>query len=294
MRASFEYLRPSSPIEAANMKAEHGDRACFWAGGTDLVLLWQRSQIDLDYCIDLTRLTELDDITCDDDSIRIGAMTSLATLERAAARHHLLTMLSDVTKLMCTPQSRTIATVGGNLCNASPAADLSPAFVAVNAEARIVGAAGERGILLEDFFEGVNATALDEGELLQEIVIPLPAGRIDATYRRIDRTVVDIALVNAAASVTVDAANRVTQTRIALGAVAPVILRSPEAEAMLDGADITQVDGALLDKMGARAAEDAKPISDVRASAAYRTQMVRVMTRRALEDSIRKLGGTVS
>lgn len=294
MRASFEYLRPSSPLEAAAMKREHGDRAVFWAGGTDLVLLWQRSEIDLDYCIDLTHMPELDYITCQEDSIRIGAMASLASLERSADRHHLLAMLSDITKLMCTPQSRTIATVGGNLCNASPAADLSPAFVAVNAEAKIFGASGERSVQMEDFFSGVNATVLEDGELLAEIAIPLPDGRIDASYRRIDRTVVDIALVNASASITVDESNRVTGTRIALGAVAPVILRSPAAEALLEGVDISRVDGALLEQAGIRASEDAKPISDVRASAAYRTEMVKVMVRRALEDIVRKLGGEIS
>jgi carbon-monoxide dehydrogenase medium subunit len=294
MRASFEYLRPSSPVEATAMKVEHGDRARFWAGGTDLVLLWQRSQIDLDYCIDLTHLPELDYITCDAGQIRIGAMASLARLERSADQHHLLAMLSDITKLMCTPQSRTIATVGGNLCNASPAADLSPAFVAVNAEAKIFGPSGERSVPMADFFTGVNATALDDGELLAEIAIPLPDGRIDASYRRIDRTVVDIALVNASASVTVDGSNKVTDTRIALGAVAPIILRSPEAEAMLIGADISQVDGAILEQAGTRASKDAKPISDVRASAAYRKEMVKVMVRRALEDSILKLGGAVT
>jgi len=276
------------------MKREHGDRAVFWAGGTDLVLLWQRSEIDLDYCIDLTHMPELDYITCQEDSIRIGAMASLASLERSADRHHLLAMLSDITKLMCTPQSRTIATVGGNLCNASPAADLSPAFVAVNAEAKIFGASGERSVQMEDFFSGVNATVLEDGELLAEIAIPLPDGRIDASYRRIDRTVVDIALVNASASITVDESNRVTGTRIALGAVAPVILRSPAAEALLEGVDISRVDGALLEQAGIRASEDAKPISDVRASAAYRTEMVKVMVRRALEDIVRKLGGEIS
>ena len=193
---------------------------------------------------------------------------------------------------MCTPQSRTIATVGGNLCNASPAADLSPAFVAVNAEAKIFGPSGERCVRMEDFFTGVNATALDDGELLAEIAIPLPDGRIDASYKRIDRTVVDIALVNASASVTVDGSNEITDTRIALGAVAPIILRSPEA--MLIGADISQMDGAILEQAGTRASAVAKPISDVRASAAYRKEMVKVMVRRALEDSIHKLGGAVS
>ncbi len=294
MKASFEYLRPSTLSEAVRLKEEYGPPARWWAGGTDMVLLWQRGLIELDYCIDLTFLRELDYIEVDESSIRIGAMASLAALERSQSRHHLLEMLSDVTKLMCTPQTRTIATVGGNICNASPAADLTPAFIALNAEAKILGASGERRVPIEKFFLGVNKTDLADAEILVEISIPLPEDRIDAAYRRIDRTVVDIALVNASASVRVDGSNRIEDARIALGAVAPVVIRSPRAEAVVEGVDIANFDGMLLHEAGECAAADAKPISDVRASAPYRHEMIKVMVRRALADSIRKLGGAMS
>ncbi len=295
MRSQFDYSRPASPQEAVAMRARLGDGARFWAGGTDMILMWQREEVSLDHCIDLTFLDELRFIDVADDRIRIGAMATLAALERSAERHPHLRTLSDITKLMCTPQTRSIATVGGNLCNASPAADLSPAFVALDAEAVILGPDGERRIAMEDFFEGVNHTAVSNGDLLSEIVIPLPPDRrVEASYRRIDRTVVDIALVNASASVSVDAGSRVTGTRIALGAVAPVIIRSGAAEAVLVGADLNNVDSGLLVKAGELAAADAKPISDVRASADYRRAMIKVMVKRALNDSITKLGGTVT
>ncbi|MEE9250997.1 MAG: xanthine dehydrogenase family protein subunit M [Alphaproteobacteria bacterium] len=294
MRASFEYLRPSTLPEAVRLKEEYGPPARWWAGGTDLVLLWQRGLVELEYCIDITFLRELDYIEVDESSIRIGAMASLAALERSRSRHHLLEMLSDIAKLMCTPQTRTIATVGGNICNASPAADLTPAFIALNAEAKILGASGERRVPMENFFLGINKTDLGDAEMLIEISIPLPENRIDAAYRRIDRTVVDIALVNASASVCVDTSNRIMDARITLGAVAPVVIRSPRAEDVVKGADIANFDRTLLDKAGECAAADAKPISDVRASAPYRREMIKVMVRRALAESIRKLGGAVS
>lgn len=277
------------------MRANLGDGARFWAGGTDMTLMWQREEVSLDHCIDLTYLDELRFMDVADDRIRIGAMATLAALERSADRHAHLKTLSDITKLMCTPQTRSIATVGGNLCNASPAADLSPAFVALDAEAVILRPDGERRIAMEDFFEGVNHTVVSNGDLLSEIDIPLPSDhRVGASYRRIDRTVVDIALVNASVSVSVDAASRVAGTRIALGAVAPVIIRSSAAEAVLIGADLNGIDGGLLVKAGELAAADARPISDVRASADYRRAMIKVMVKRALNDAITKLGGTVT
>ena len=277
------------------MRASLGDGARYWAGGTDMTLLWQREEVSLDHCIDLTFLDELRFIEVGDNSIRVGAMATLAALENAADRHPHLKTLSDITKLMCTPQTRSIATVGGNLCNASPAADLSPAFVALDAEAVIFGSEGERRVAMEDFFEGVNHTVVANGDLLSEIVIPLPADqRVEASYRRIDRTVVDIALVNASTAVWADAQSDIVKTRIALGAVAPIIIRSAAAEAVLEGANLSDIDGGLLVKAGELAAADAKPISDVRASADYRRAMIKVMVKRALTDSIIKLGGNVT
>ena len=292
MRSQFEYLRPASPDEAIAMKASHGDGAMFWAGGTDMVLHWQREKYRPEVCIDLTFLSELDEISVEADKIRIGAMVSLGKLERSAEQHSLLASLSKITKLMCTPQTRSIATVGGNMCNASPAADLSPAFVAMDAEAVIGGSDGERRVSMFDFFEGVNQTALRDGDLLREIVIPLPThGSIAASYRRIDRTVVDIALVNASTALTIDEDGIVQKAGVALGAVAPVIVQSGDAENLLTGKSLSELDETTLSAAGEAAAADAKPISDVRASAGYRRDMVKVMVRRSLGDCIEELKG---
>ena len=276
------------------MKADLGATAMYWAGGTDMVLQWMRSEHSPEHCIDITCLDRMRGIEVEAGSIRIGAMATLDDLDRSAGRHRLLGTLSGITRLMCTPQTRTIATVGGNLCNASPAADLSPAFVAMDAEVVLAGSGGRRTLPMEKFFLGVNRTALVGGELLEEIRIPLEGGlNIFASYRRIDRTVVDIALVNASSCLATDSGGVIRRCGIALGAVAPVILRVPDAEDLLVGTATRTLgdDHHLLRRIEEMSAAAAKPISDVRASADYRRDMVRVMVRRTLQDCARQPEG---
>jgi len=294
MKSSFTYTRASSPADAVALLAEKGEGAKIWAGGTDMTLHWQQEKTKPTACIDIRDLAELDYIKIDGDAIRIGALTALSTLERAADQHHVLASLSAITKLMATPQTRTLATVGGNLCNASPAADLSPAFVALGSTAKILGAGGAREVDMVDSFQGVNKTALNGAEILEEVTIPLPTdGDVHVSYRRIDRTVVDIALVNGSAAVTVDSKGVISKVGFGLGAVAPVILSAPDASAELEGTALADVTADKLAAVAATAAKHAKPISDVRASAGYRQDMVEIMLRRALEDTIRNHGGSI-
>ena len=291
MKRPFNYLRPHSAEEAIAMKAEHRDRACYWAGGTDLMLQWRGGEVDVDYCIDLTRVPELDGIESGDEEVRIGAMASLDALDHAAGMNQLMEVLAYTARLMCTKQTRTIGTVGGNMCNASPGADLSPLFVALDASAVILGAKGRRKVPMENFFTGVNRTVLQDEELLYEIIVPVPDERREASYKRVARTVVDIALVSAAVSVT-ETEGKVCGTRISLGSVAPVPIRALEAEQVLVGHDLVAIDEGLLAEAGSLAAGAAEPISDVRAGAQYRRKMCAVLTRRALADSLDRLNGT--
>lgn len=291
MQSHFEYLRPDSTKEALQMKSEFGDRAKYWAGGTDMVLRWCREIDQFSYCIDITYLKEMGDIEIEDDCIRIGALVTLSTLERAGDKHHLLKTLSDVTKLMCTPQTRTLATIGGNLTNASPAADLTPPFIAMDSLAEIATESGVRTVPMDQFFEGVNKTVVRD-DLLSAIVIPLPEKqRKAAKYHRIDRTVVDIALVNAATSISVDSSSTITRAGVALGAVAPIVIRSPAAEQFLEGKSIASISESDVENAGEIASLDGKPISDVRASADYRQAMIKVMTARCIKDCLEQLGG---
>lgn len=294
MKAQFDVIRPTTVEQAIALREKHGKGARFWAGGTDMTLQWQRRQIDLDCCVDITGLDGLDRIEVTPTAITIGALVTLAELERAGGRHPLLASLAAVAQLMCTPQTRNLATVGGNLCNASPAADLSPAFVALAAEVVIAGAKAEHRMAMEAFFIGAKRTVLAPSDILTRIVIPLPAGRTASSYRRVARTVVDIALVNAAASITVDERREITRARIGLGAVAPVILRAFDGESLLVGQRIDAIPLTVLEAAGEKASAIVKPITDVRASAGFRRHMIKILTRRALEDCVRELGGTVA
>ena len=290
MKRPFDYLRPRTVVEAIAMKAEHGDRACYWAGGTDLMLQWRSGEVDVDYCIDLTWIPDLDGIEAGDGEVRIGAMASLDALDQAANMNRLMDVLGYTARLMCTKQTRTIGTVGGNMCNASPGADLSPLFVALDASAVILGSGGRREVPMEKFFTGVNRTVLQGEELLYQIVVPVPEDRREASYKRVARTVVDIALVSAAVSVT-ETGGRVSDARISLGSVAPVPIRVPEAERMLIGCELKAIDEDTLAGAGSCAVGAAEPISDVRAGAAYRRKMCAVLTRRALADALSGLHG---
>lgn len=290
-RSHFDVVRPRSGAEAVRLKEAHGSGAWFWAGGTDLTLMWQRRQVSPITCIDLSALSEFRDLKVDRHAIRIGALVTLADLERSAGKHGLLAVLSDVAKLMCTPQTRSIATVGGNLCNASPAADLSPCLVALDSEVRLLGPSGTRSLLLESFFAGVKRTTIGTAEMMTEVHISLPGPHLAVSYRRVARTVVDIALVNASSSLLLDDKKRVSRARVALGAVAPVIIRSAEAESMLLGRPLGKIDDGLLEAVGQRASEDANPISDVRAGADYRRKMVKVLVKRSIGDCVARLGG---
>ncbi len=276
------------------MKAQYGSKARCWAGGTDLILLWQRGQVDLEYCLDLTFLPELRYIEPKKNEVRIGAMATLDDLDRASDINPLMAVLGATARLMNSPQTRTLATVGGNLCHASPSADLSPLFVALDSEAKILSASGERTVPMERFFQGVNKTALKDDEILVEIKVPLPSSRREASYRRVARTVVDIALVSSSVSLTADDGGALTDARIVLGAVAPVPIRCKAAEKVLAGANTAELDGGLAEKAGRLSAKDSKPISDVRASKEYRREMCSVLTRRAIEESVRKLGGSLA
>jgi len=291
MMRSFEYLRPTSPEGACEQKAKYKQKAQFWAGGTDLLLAWRAGAVEFDYCIDLTYLSSLRYIKPENGHTTIGALTPIAALETYSGFEDGLSVLLDVASQFATPQIRTIATLGGNLCHAVPSADFAIPLLALDAEVKLKSVGGERTLPIEAFFKDVKQTALRDDELLVEIKIPHPPPRFACAFQRVSRTVVDIALVNAAVSLTIDEGDRIVQARIALGAVAPVPFRSKAAEELLLGKNINELDPETLDQIGKRAAADTRPISDVRTSAAYRKQVSKVLVVRGLERVLEKLGG---
>lgn len=283
------FHRPSTVATALRLfesERRAGGRGTFVAGGTDLVVQGDRS---LRYLVDLTRLP-LRYVKRRGRGWAIGATATMADLEHSAAlRGFADGVVADAAGTAGSPQIRNMGTVGGNLANASPACDLGPPLLALDAAVVIAGARGRRTVPLDRFFRGVHRTVLNGG-LLVEVVLPappaLPGGRAAFAFQKLGRLESDIAVVNAAAGVAVDKAGRCRWARIALGAVGPTPLRARKAEALLAGKPL---DAAALEAAAAQAAAEAKPVSDVRATAAYRREMCRVLVARALAECVARL-----
>lgn len=285
MARSFQHLRPGTPLEACAMKAEHRPGGALWAGGTDLLLQWRRGAVDLDYCIDLSGLDELQQIETDGTGTTIGAMVTIASLLAEPQISARFPVLIEMATSFASPQVRTIATLGGNLCSAVPSADSAPPLIALGAEVILLSSAGERTLPIESFFVDAKLPALADDELLTHIRIPHPPARSACTYRRIARSSVDIALVSAACSLALNTEDRIRKATVVLGAVAPIPFRSESAEQSLLGIPVTDISAEAAARAGELAAADAQPISDVRAGAEYRSRMSSVLASRAIVDT---------
>ena len=289
MSGTFQYLRPATTLQACEFKSRYKDQAVFWAGGTDLLLEWKHGARDFSHCIDLSFLSDLRYINSENGDTAIGALTSISALEKYGQFPGGLGVLSEVAEQFATPQIRTTATIGGNLCHAVPSADYAVPLLVLDAEVKLLSVGGERTLPIESFFQDVKQTALQDDELLIEVRIPHPPPRSACSFQRVTRTSVDIALVNIAVRLTLDDDGQVSLARVALGAVAPVPFRSEAAEEMLLGMSIDQISEEKLVEIGNRAAEDTRPISDVRTTAAYRKHVSSILVQRALAEVIGKL-----
>jgi CO/xanthine dehydrogenase FAD-binding subunit len=229
--------------------------------------------------ISVRRIPGLDAVETSRETIRLGALTTLTALMAHPVIAAEYPVLPFTARYMGSPAIRHLATVGGNLCNASPAADLSPVLLVLDAEVGIAGPAGARRLPLEEFFRGPGQTALAAGELLLWVELPRKHAGWTIRYERLDvRRAMDIAIVGVALALRRDGPH-VAEARLALGAVAPIPLRVREAEAALVAGGLTP---AAIDRVAELALAAARPIGDVRATAAYRREMVGALVRRAL------------
>ena len=273
-----EYVVPQSVAEAVEALSESRDARVI-AGGTDLMVGLREGHIRPTRLVDITRIQELTGISTQNGSLRIGAATKIdEILEHPTVRSE-YPALVDAGRLLGGWQIQIMATLAGNLCNASPAAEMSGPLLVLDAEVEVMGPSGERRIPLDEFWTGPGKTVLEPAEILTCIVIPGEVrGRLSA-YQRVDiRHSVDIALVSSAVGVELSE-GKVQLARIALGAVAPTVIRVTEVEAYLQGRTLSE---EVLDKVEDLAKAAAVPISDVRASAEYRRAMAGVLARRVL------------
>jgi len=276
-----EYFKPASVAEAIKLLEQYGEKGWLIAGGTDLLV---EKDPRVEVLIDITGL-ELDYIKSDSQGLRIGATTTFADLAVSPIlQKSPFNILAQAARQIGTPQIRNVATIGGNICHAVPSADSAPALLVLGATLSISGKTGERVVNIADFFKDVRKDALEKGELLTEVQLPVLPARTGTAFTKKGRVAVaDLAVVNAAVRVTLTAGNTCQDACIALGAVAPVPLRARKAEAMLEGEEPRE---ELLEKVAARAAEEIKPISDIRSSAEYRKTLSRVLVERALKEAV--------
>jgi aerobic carbon-monoxide dehydrogenase medium subunit len=283
---NFEYFDPTSVGEAVALLRQHTESAKVLAGGTDLFLRMHRRALLPDGVVDLKRIAELAHLSYNDqEGLRIGAtVTHGEVVDHAAVQQH-YGALATAANWVGSLQTRHRGTVVGNLCNASPAADTAPALLCYGAIVTIAGPDGQREMPLEAFFQGPGRTALGPAEIVTALRLPPPSGQRGWGYARRTRTVIDIALVSSC--VVVQANNGVCgEVRISLGAVGPTPLRATRAEAILQG---QRPSAALLAEASRVAAEESRPISDVRCSAEYRKDMVEVLTKRCAESALSML-----
>lgn len=284
----FDYLAPER-IEEVCLLLERHEGAMIIAGGTDLLVKIRHRLVKPHVVIGLKNIKDLNRISFHEkEGLTIGAtalLVDVATHPVIVKRYPAVARAAQVT---ATIQVRNKGTVIGNLCNAAPSADNAPTLIAMGAEVTIMGMKGERRLPLDKFFKGPGLTALEKGELVTSVCVPVPPSFSGTSYQYISaRSKVDIAAANVGVMVTLS--GEVCQEgRIVLGAVAPIPMRAVKSESLLKGKPWKS---ELIDNVGILASEECEPISDVRASANYRRKMVEVLTKRALNEAYDRARG---
>jgi carbon-monoxide dehydrogenase medium subunit len=275
----FDYHEPSSVGAVTQLLALHGSAAQVVAGGIDLVPSIRAGSVRPSSLISLQGLKELDFVrAAPDGSLEIGALASLHALERSELLKSRYPALQEAIRQITSVQTKCMGTAVGNLCVGTPASDLGPVFAVLDGEMVVAGPHGERRIPICDFYVGYRRIALQAGEFATSVRIPPgPPGRA-AAFINLTRTHADIAKITVAAAVSIqDGVCR--GVRIALGSVAPTMIRARAAEAILEGKPLGK---QLLASVESASMQDATPIDDIRLTAEYRRQVTRVLVRRAL------------
>jgi carbon-monoxide dehydrogenase medium subunit len=271
--------------EFFSLTRQYGGEARVLAGGTDLLVAMKEKELKARYLIDIKEIPGFSGISFSaSEGLKIGALSTIHSIETSQVTSDNFPTLCEAASQLGSYQVRHRATLGGNLCNASPAADMATPLMALDARLNVVGEKGERMVPIEEFFVGPGKTALDSGEILKCVSVSTIPPQTGCGYVKLGRRrAMDCAIVNAAVSLTLEPSNGSCRTaRVALGSVAPTPVRAIEAENVLKNQKISE---NLIAKAALAAQHAAKPISDVRASADYRFKMTKVIVTRALTNA---------
>jgi carbon-monoxide dehydrogenase medium subunit len=279
----FEYIAPLTLEEACRLLKEKGSDARVMAGGTDLLLKMRHRLLEPKTVIGLKKIPSLQKIILQKGKgLTIGAGALLSEVAAHPGIRRFFPAVAYAAWETANVQVRNMGTLVGNLCNAAPSADNAPTLLVLEAEVLIMGTGGERRIPITRFFKGPGATVLESGEIVTAVHVPWPLPQSGMSYQHISaRGKVDISAVGVAALVVMED-DMCREARIALGAVAPVPMRAPEAERTVSGRPFSD---ETVKAAAQAAGKECSPISDVRASAEWRRQMVVVLTERALREA---------
>jgi carbon-monoxide dehydrogenase medium subunit len=286
---AFEYLRATSLKDACALLSTRGLQGKVIAGGTDLLVKMKHRRLVPPYLIDIKGIAALDHLGyVKGEGLRIGALVTIESLKRSTPVRKQYPMLHQAAAYMATIAIRNRATVVGNICNGSPSAEMAPALIALGATARIVGPAGERSVPVEDFFTGPGRTVLEPDELVAELLIPEPPAGSGGVYEKYSLRRMDVAMVGVAGLVVPDG-EVCGDIRIVLSAVAPTPIRATKAESVLRGQAPTE---ALIAEAARTAAEESRPITDIRGTVESRKNIVEVLTSQVIHQALKatKLG----
>lgn len=280
MLRPFDYFAPETIDETVGLLSDYGGKAHIIAGGLDLVPRLRVDRIKADAIINIEKLPGITSVeTGDGNGLVFGSMATLYDLERSVFVQENYPILYEAIHSITSVQTKHIGTLVGNVCVGSPASDLTPVLLVLDAKLEITGPGGNRTESTEAFCVDYGKTSLQAGEFVTRVNIPLPKHHTGTGFTKLIRNHADIAKLNAAASITV-ANGQCSDVRIAVGAAAPVVFRAKEAEKHIEGRKLTP---DLVEAAAEIAAGATRPISDFRSTAAYRKQVSKVIVKRVLE-----------
>ena len=284
----FEFHEPATVEEACRILGELGEKAKTLAGGTDLFVNMKKKVLAPEHVVSLDRIESLSELGSSNGMLRIGACVKAAEIAESHAVGVAFPALQGGASKLGSPLIRNLATIGGNLVSARPAADFPPPLMVYGAKAVLKSSTGERTVAVSDFIEGPGRTIISPEEILDSLLIEKPAAHSGSAYIKLSiREALEISLVNVAVFMTTEGPDgSIKAARVVMGSVGPTPLMSPSAEKVLLG---EKPSGALYLAAGEAAAMDSRPIDDFRASADYKRAMVKELTRRALAQAYNEI-----
>ena len=285
---SFEYFSPGTLEEAIALLQKLGPEAKLLSGGQSLIPMMKLRILSPQHIVDINRIPGLDYVSEADGHLKIGALAREHQLESSDVIKNKLPILADTAKLIADPLVRSQATVCGNLAHGDPANDHPATMLALGATVVATGPKGQREIAIEDFFPGLFTTALEPEEILTEIKIPLPAANSGGAYLKLERKVGDFATAGVAVQVQLDDAGKCQRAGVGLTNVGMTPIKATKTEAFLAG---KALDEATIKEAAEIAASESQPNDDIRGSAEYKRDLVRVLTARALTRALERAKG---